>query len=67
MGVFNDYVLFARNLSSPQLGVYDIKSDTIVHDFQGESEHINDFVVEEKVLYSLDDGHVHLWDLEKIR
>lgn len=67
VGVFNDYVLFARNLSSPQLGVYDIKSDTIVHDFQGESEHINDFVVEEKVLYSLDDGHVHLWDLEKIR
>jgi len=67
VGVFNDYLLFTSNLSSSHLVVYDIKNDTIVHDFQGESEHINDFSVEGKVLYSLDDGHVYLWDLGKIR
>jgi len=63
MRVWNDTVLLTQELDSPHLYRYDLKRKKITHDFQGEANEVMDFEMSDEKLYTLDDGHVYVWNV----
>ncbi|KHG33024.1 hypothetical protein [Sulfurospirillum sp. MES] len=63
MRVWNDTVLLTQELDSPHLYRYDLKRKKITHDFQGEANEVMDFEISDEKLYTLDDGHVYVWNV----
>ena len=61
--VWNDTVLLTQELDSPHLYRYDLKRKKITHDFQGEANEVMDFEISDEKLYTLDDGHVYVWNV----
>ena len=64
MAVFADILIFTQGLDSPHMYAYDLKKDKLVHDFEGISKSINDFKVDNNLLYSIDDGNLYTWHVE---
>lgn len=64
MHVWDDTVLLTQGLDSPHLYRYDLKQKKITHDFQGEAKEVMDFEISDEKLYTLDDGHVYVWNVK---
>ena len=64
MDILNDVALLTQGLDTPHLYAYDMKRHKIIHDFQGEAKAVMDFCVSHQKVYSIDDGHLYVWDLK---
>jgi len=65
MRVWKDALLLSQGLDSPHVYAYDLKRKTLTHDFQGEANEVMDFEINDEKLYTLDDGHVYVWDFSQ--
>ncbi|MDY0264259.1 MAG: hypothetical protein RBR12_03660 [Sulfurospirillum cavolei] len=64
MHIWDDTVLLTQGLDLPHLYRYDLKRKKITHDFQGEAKEVMDFEISDEKLYTLDDGHVYVWNVK---
>lgn len=65
MHIAGDTLLLTQGLDSPHVYAYDLKRKTLTHDFQGEANEVMDFEINDEKLYTLDDGHVYVWDFSQ--